>query len=83
MADDGWIEITLRAIPEPTAAGRGGFDFSHSEHEGPDMVGTGGPKVRMRCGGCGRVLIEGWAVGQLQNAVFRCRCGTFNETELA
>jgi uncharacterized Zn finger protein len=69
--------IRTRVIPEPEANTR-----SVLIYEGEGTVVMKGPgNVIMECGNCGVPLVEGVAVNQLQNLVFRCpNCGEYNET---
>lgn len=47
----------------------------------PVVKGDANPNVLMECGGCGRTLIRGLQVGQLEDLVFKCPdCGAYNET---
>lgn len=69
--------LRMMVIPEPEPNTRSVLIFTG---EGT-VVMKGSGNVIMECGNCGVPLIDGVAVGNIQNLVFRCpNCGEFNET---
>jgi predicted RNA-binding Zn-ribbon protein involved in translation (DUF1610 family) len=69
--------IKLMVIPEPETNTRTVLIY---QGQGTIMMSGPGNSV-MECGNCGAPLIQGVAVSQIQNLVFRCAsCGQYNET---
>lgn len=69
--------VRLAVIPEPESDTRSVIVYTG---EGTvAMRGQG--KVVLECGNCGKPIVDGLAMTQVRNLVFRCNnCGAYNET---
>jgi hypothetical protein len=65
-------DIVLPLISKPLEGTRKVIKVK-AEHGEKGVIGT-----NYRCGNCGNVLLSGAHIGQIQNIVFHCSCGAYN-----
>ena len=85
MAQKHRLQIRMLVIPAPERGTRTVLEQGGSD-DGADCrpMFTGEADVDQLCGGCGRILVLGVPLGQLQSTVLCCgRCGAYNDLEVA